>query len=146
VSIQTSKNTAGPGDELAVSLTVANSGDGGPVDVYLGALMPPDAGFSFGCPLLDAIAFVADGGSQIVTTCRSAPPQTFPPFMANASLPASMPEITLAPFWQFVLPPGLPPGAYTMFMVITPPGAFVDGRVDAADLLAVTTSTFIYAP
>jgi hypothetical protein len=33
-----------------------------------------------------------------------------------------------------------------MFVVLTPPRAFLDGRVDATDLLAVTSATFTYTP
>jgi hypothetical protein len=33
-----------------------------------------------------------------------------------------------------------------MFLALTPPGAFLDGRIDPEDLLAVTSSTFTYTP
>jgi hypothetical protein len=146
VALHTSKTAAQPGDLLQVNLTVANSGEAGQVDVYFGALLPPEAGPRLGCPGGDAVAFVADNATRIVTTCLSSSPAGFAPYAQGASLPGSLPETTLAPFWEVVLPAGLPAGTYTLFLALTPPGALADGRIDAADVLALTSATFTYGP
>ncbi|HEV8673016.1 MAG TPA: hypothetical protein VGX21_03140 [Methylomirabilota bacterium] len=146
VALHTSKTAARAGDLLQVNLTVANSGEAGQVDVYFGALLPPEAGLRLGCPGGDAVAFIADDATRIVTTCLSSSPAGFAPFFQGASLPGSLPETTLAPFWQFVLPPGLPAGTYTLFLALTPPGALLDGRIDPEDLLALTSASFTYSP
>ena len=77
--------------------------------------------------------------------CLSDPPQSFPPLLQDAFLPGPLPVTTVTNFLSAPLPAGLPLGTYTMALALTPPNAFADGIVDAADLLAVAAATFTVA-
>jgi len=63
-------------------MTVANPGPERLVDVYFGALLPPQTG---GCPGRDPIAFLADGFATTVVTCLTAAATTFGAHSRNVS-------------------------------------------------------------
>jgi hypothetical protein len=134
-----------PGDVLSLGVAAANFGSARSVDVYVGAVLPPDAGATLGCPASDPVAFLTDGFSRIVTTCLSAPPVSFPPLYRAMTLPASLPT-TVIPLGTLPWPTGAPPGAYTFFVTLTVPDALVDGRADSAAVVAVTSMTVIFGP
>ncbi len=123
-----------------------NSGPEELVDVYFGALLPPETGPGLGCPSADPVAFVADGFTRVVVTCLSASPETFPPMFRSVSIPAELPATLIPDFWGFEWTPSLAAGAYTFFLVLTPPDALADGRVDATDLIATAFYTLTLGP
>lgn len=139
------KTSFHPGETFQLAVTAANPGPGQLVDVFVGALLPPDTGPAFGCPAGDPIAFLADGFTRIVVTCLSAPPQGFPPLFQGTMLPAALPATSI-PLSTLQWPAGAPLGTYTFFLVLTPPNAFTDGRVDATDFVALSTSNVVLGP
>jgi hypothetical protein len=133
-----------PAERMQVDVTVANDGPQRLVDVYFGALLPVEVGPGLGCPAGDAIAFVTQGSA--VVTCLTATPKTFAPLFRGVSLPFSLPETTIPNFRSVVWPSDLPTGAYTIFLTLTPPDAFADGRADPTDLLATASQGLTFAP
>ncbi len=123
---------AGDTAEVRITLPAAAPRDV-PVDIFVGVALPPYAGPALGCPGYDPIALVVGAGSGIEWRCLSSPPQTFHPAVAGGSLSALPARLPFA--WR----PGLPPGVYTFFVVVTRPGALADGRVDPGDVLAIAT-------
>src|SRR5262249_44078347 len=79
------------GDLLVVALTAANPGPAGFVDVFFGVLFPPAAGPGLGCPGGDAVAFIADAFTQVVVSCLSAPPASFPALFHEIGVPGALP-------------------------------------------------------
>jgi hypothetical protein len=144
LEVRLNQPTFRPAERLQVDVAVANDGTPRLVDVYFGALLPVEAGPGLGCPAGDAIAFVTEGSG--VVTCVTAPPTTFAPLFRSVSLPSSLPETTIPNFWSFVWPSDLPTGAYTIFLTLTPPDAFSDGRADPIDLLATASQGLTFAP
>jgi photosystem II stability/assembly factor-like uncharacterized protein len=133
------------GDSLVVNLTASNLGPAGFLDVFFGLLLPAATGPALGCPG-DAVAFMADAFTHVVVSCLSSPPQGFPPLFKGIALTANMPLTAFPGFFVRALPPGLAPGAYTVFLVVTPPGAFLDGTIDSEDLVAVASTGFTLVP
>ncbi len=117
------------GERLTLSVTVANPGSAGRVDVYFGALLPASAGPAVGCPGGDAVAFLADGFTRVVVTCLSAPPATFPRLVRNTAIPGSLAPTTLPDFFLFDWTPDLPAGTWTFFLVLTPTDVVALGGV-----------------
>ena len=88
-----------PGETSSLTATIGNPGDATLVDVYLGVLIPPEAGPGLGCPQGDAIAFAAEGSSSLVVRCASSSPATFPRFATGASIPAGLPPTSVPDFF-----------------------------------------------
>jgi glucose/arabinose dehydrogenase len=145
VALTMNKQSFHPGEMLQFAVTASNPGPGQLVDVYVGALLPPETGPKFGCPAGDPIAFFADAFTRIVVTCRSAPPQTFPALFRAVTLPGQLPA-TSFPLSSLQWPTGAPPGTYIFFFLLTPPNAFADGSMDAPDLLALSTLSVTLGP
>lgn len=135
-----------PGDVLRLALGLSNPGSERLADVYFGILLPSDAGPGFGCPGGDAIAFLGDSFQWIVMTCGSAPPQSFAPLMRSVMVAGPVTGARVTDFWDLPWATGLPAGRYTLFIVLTSPNAFDDGRVDPADLLATAVDTVTFVP
>src|SRR6266511_2639819 len=95
---------------------------------------PSRARWGSSCPAGDGIAFLADDFTRVALGCASDPPQTFSPLARDVVVPGGMPPTTLAALFTTQVPPGTPSGAYTVFLVLTAPGAFADGRVDPTEL------------
>jgi hypothetical protein len=135
-----------PGDLLRLTLALSNPGSERPADVYFGILLPSEAGPGFGCPAGDAIAFLGDSFQRIVLTCASTAPQGFAPLMRGVMVAGPVTGVRVPDFWSLPWAAGLPAGRYTLFMVLTSPNAFDDGRVDPADLLATAVDTVTFVP
>ena len=86
------------------------------------------------------------GGAGAQLTCLSAPPQSFLPLASKVTLPGELPSTALADFFTFMWEATEPPGTYNFFLVLTPVGAFADGQIDPADLLAVSAQTITFLP
>ncbi|HEV8676392.1 MAG TPA: GDSL-type esterase/lipase family protein [Methylomirabilota bacterium] len=127
------------GETLQVDLTVAD--DDGPeqlADVYFGALLPPAAGPGLGCPNQDAIAFIADAFTHIVLTCLADVPAAAAP-LYRVQIPASLPLETVLGYWTLQWAPGIPPGPYLLFFILTPAG-------DRTTVLMSTSHALTLAP
>lgn len=136
----------GPGEVMSVDLTVSNAGPGRLVDVFFGVLLPATPGLGSGCPAGDPIVFLADNFARNVSGCASSPPQTFAPLMRRASLPGPLSPLTLPGFFTVAWPAGVAPGPYTMFLLLTEPQGFDDGRVDPDDVVALGMVTVTVGP
>lgn len=133
-----------PGESLDIDVTVANPGPAIAVDVYFGIVLPAAAGPGLGCPGADAVVFIAAGSAQV--TCLSASPQSFHALATNVTLPGALPSLTVSDFFTFTWGTTEPAGTYTVFLVLTPVGAFADGQLGPADLLAVGSQTITFVP
>jgi len=143
VTLSLNKKTFRAGETLRVDITVANPGPERLVDVYFGALLPPQTG---GCPGRDPIAFLADGFATTVVTCLTAPATTFGAHSRNVSIPAALPVTAFPNFFSFLWTSDLPAGFYTVVLFFTPVGALGDGRVDAADVIALAADVLSFIP
>lgn len=132
------------GERLVLSVTVANPGSAGRVDVYFGVLLPASAGLARGCPAGDAVAFVSDGFAGVTVGCLSAPPSMFPRLVRGATIPRNLPPTTLVDFFAFPWTPDLPAGTWRFFLVVTTPDAVALGGV--IRLLAADTVDVTFAP
>jgi hypothetical protein len=135
-----------PGAAFAVDLSVANLGGTGPVDVYFGALLPAAVGPAFGCLGGDALAFFAGSLAQVAVTCASASPASFAPLLRGVPIPALLPTTPVPGFFSAVWPPGVAPGAYLFFMLLTPPDALTDGVIGLGELMAIGTASLTAVP
>ncbi len=143
VTLSLNKKTFRLGETLRVDITVANPGPERLVDVYFGALLPPQTG---GCPGRDPIAFLANGFATTVVTCLTAPATAFGAHSRNVSIPAALPVTAFPNFFSFLWTSDLPAGFYTVVLFFTPAGALGDGRVDPADVIALAADVLSFIP
>jgi hypothetical protein len=80
-----------------------------------------------------------------VMTRLDADPRTFAPLAASFEFPPGM-EATFDDFFVYTFTGGESAGAYTIFTLLTPPGAFADGQVEPGDLLGLTVQPFTINP
>jgi hypothetical protein len=130
------RETAEVGEDVQVSVSLANHCSARSVDVYVVIVLPPAAPPSVGCPGSLALVFVTNGGSAFALRCQSASVATFPPFVANVTIPAAI-DVTVHDLAAFTWPAGAPSGSYTLAIVATPPDAFADGVLGPGDILAL---------
>jgi hypothetical protein len=130
------RETTEVGEDVQVSVSLANHCSVRSVDVYVVIVLPPTAAPSVGCPGSVALVFVTNGGSAFALRCQSASVATFPPFVANVTIPAAV-DVTVHDLAAFTWPAGAPPGTYTIAIVATPPSAFADGVLGPSDILAL---------
>ncbi len=145
LTLALSASTVHPGDLLVASLTAANPGGPGAVDVYFGMLLPPAAGGPAGCPAGEALEVIGAGFARTLA-CLATAPSNVAPLVRNVPVGASMPPVTLAGFFAMTWPADRSAGPYTFFMVLTRPGAFDDGRIDAGDIVTIATATAVASP
>jgi hypothetical protein len=131
------------GNALRLDLTVGNPLGPLTADIYLGAVLPPAAGPSFGCPGGDAIAFL-DVSSAVAVRCRSASAATFPRFRDGAFIPAGL--TTLGSLVSFTWPSTAPAGAYVVFVALAVPGSLDDGAIGPGDVIAIVGDTVTFSP
>ena len=124
------------GDILRVRLGIHTLGPTVTTDVYLGFLWPDGVTVLFVTSLAPL-----DG----VVTRLDADPRTFTPFTASFEFPPGV-EATLDDFMVYAFTGGESLGPYAVFTLLTPPGVFQDGQVDAGDLLALTRQLFTVSP
>ena len=124
------------GDTLRVGLRTQNPGVAVTADFYFGVFLPDGVTVLFITSLspLDATA-----------TRLDADPRTFRPLLANVQLPQGL-DTTLADFLVYTFAGGETAGTYAVFALLTPPGAFSDGRVDPGDLPAIDVRPFSFSP
>ena len=124
-----------PSDELRVGLGVWNSGPAFFADFYFGFFLPDGATLVF---LINLNPLTG------VSTALDADPWTFSPLAANLEIPANMdviiPDVLVLPLTTN----DIPEGEYFMFGLLSPPGAFQDGKIDENDILAWTMKSFIF--
>ncbi len=136
--------TVRPGTLLQGTVTVSNDGGAQPLDVYVALALPAAVGPGVGCPSGDAVAFLTGSGATL--TCVSSGVQTFAPLLTNVSLPADLFTPISAPLFSLVWPAGAPLGPYTVAFVLTPAGAFSDGRVNPTAGIVLATAGFSATP
>jgi Right handed beta helix region len=124
------------GDTLRVRLGIHNPGPTITADAYLGILLPD------GVTVLFVTCLAPLDG---VVTRLDADPRTFVPLAASYDFPSGE-EATVEDFFVYTVTGGESPGSYTVFSLLTPPGAFADGQVDAGDLLGLTVQLFTVSP
>lgn len=132
------RETIAVGEGVHVSVPVANPCSARAVDVYVVIVLPPTVAASVGCPGSLALAFVANGGSAFALRCGSASVATFPPYMANVTVPSGI-DFTVDDVLALTWPAGAPSGTYTLAILATTPGAFADGALDLGDILTLST-------
>lgn len=122
-----------PGGRLAVGLTVRNPNLAFLADFYLGAVIPGGT-----------LCFITSL-SPVGATClpQNSDPRDFRPLAASVLLPGGL-DVTLPELFAYTFDGREPLGDYLFFGLLTPPGAFVDGHVDACELLFLSSvsSTF----
>jgi hypothetical protein len=141
-----SLNTAGvrPGTFLQGTVSVTNVGGARALDVYVVLVPPASAGPSLGCPSGGALAFLTGSGATL--TCVSSGVQTFAPQLTDVSLPADLFTAVSAPVFSFTWPATAPTGPWTAAVVLTPVGAFKDGRVNPMAGIVVAPAAFSATP
>jgi hypothetical protein len=137
-SLSVSPPTVSPGGVLQATVSVANEGYDRFVEVYVALVLPSAVGPGVGCPGGDAVAFMIPGG--FAATCLSASVQTFAPLL-EVGLPHIFVPVS-GTLFALAWPTGAPPGPYTVALVMTPRGAFADGRVDPFASMVVATAGF----
>ena len=124
-----------PGDTLRVGVRVQNPDVAVSADFYFVVLQPDGT----------AIFVTSLSPLDSVETRLDADPRTFQPLLANVQVPQGM-DTTLKGFFVYPFAGGEPIGAYTIFAVLTSPGAFNDGRVDPGDLPVIDARPFSFSP
>jgi len=131
LTLSLNRQAVGPGGVVQASLTAANPGGAGAVDLYFVILVPPATSSQLGCPGGDGVVFLADAFSTVLVECVStAPVQSFEPLFRNVCLPAGLPPTTVPSFFSLTWPPNVPAGTYTFAMFATPSMAFAHGIID----------------
>src|SRR5437867_4469643 len=131
LTLNLNRQAVGPGGLVQASLTTANPGGAGAVDLYFVILVPPATSSQLGCPGGDGVVFLADAFSTVLVECvATAPVQSFEPLYRNVCLPAGLPPTTVPSFFSLTWPPNLPAGTYTFAMFATPAMAFAHGIID----------------
>jgi hypothetical protein len=74
-----------------------------------------------------------------------ADPRTCLPLLPNAQLSQGF-DVALTDFFAYPFAGQEPVGTYTVFAVLTPPGAFNDGYVDPGNLLVIDARPFSFSP
>ncbi len=140
LGLTVNRTSFSPGQTAEVVVVPPTSGsDTGPVDVYLGALLPAAAGAAAGCPAGDAVVFLADGFAGLRLACASGPPSTFAPLARNVA------AADVATGFTFVWTPDFPPGVYTFFVALTRAGALADGAIDPGDVLGLAAGSAAFS-
>jgi hypothetical protein len=122
------------GDTLRVGFRVQNPDVAVSADFYFVVLQPDGT----------AIFVTSLSPLDSVETRLDADPRTFRPLFANVQLPQGL-DVTQTDVLVYRFAGGEAPGIYTVFAVLTPPGAFNDGRVDPGDLLAIDARPFVFS-
>jgi hypothetical protein len=132
VTLGLNQATVRPGHTLRVQLGLHNPAPSVTADAYLGVLLPDGVTIFFVTSLVPL-----DG----VVTRLDADPRTFAPLAASYEFPSGL-EVTVEDFFVYPVTGEESPGAYTIFTLLTPPGAFADGQIDPGDLLGLTLQPF----
>jgi hypothetical protein len=128
--------TVRPGDTLRVRLGIHTRGPTVTADASLGVLLPD------GMTVLFVTSLAPLDG---VVTRLDADPRTFAPLATAYDFPPGL-EVTVEDYFVYAVTGDESPGSYAIFTLLTPPGAFADGQVDAGDLRALTLQPFTISP
>jgi Divergent InlB B-repeat domain len=125
-----SRHTASAGDEVQVSVTARNDGPATSVELYFVILGPATLSSIWGCPDGDAVAFVVDGFSRVLTSCmNTASPASFEPLYRDVSLGGGMALPAGLDLFSFTWPEGVPEGVYTFAIFTAPAGTYAKGAL-----------------
>jgi hypothetical protein len=146
LGVSVSSHTVTPGDTVQVNLTKANSGGSTSAELYFVILVPPALSSTYGCPDGDAVVFVADGFSKVLTPCvNTASPSSYEPFDPGASFPAGTMNTTPG-FFTFTWPTGIPGGTYTFMIFTAPLGTYASGNLSPSLITAVGSDSLQASP
>jgi glucose/arabinose dehydrogenase len=126
----------GPGQTLQVAATVRTGETSVAADAYLGFVAPDRQTVTF-------VTRIAPPAGAVTTLAADA--RSFTALARGLTIPART-EVTVDDLLVYGIAGTEPPGPYTVFLVLTRPGAFDDGRVDPGDLLALATQTLVLGP
>jgi hypothetical protein len=136
VALTLNQTTFRPGETLRLGLRLANLGPAVTADFYTGLLLPDGV----------TLVFFTDLPSLTgVPTRLDADPRTFPPLLVNLPFAQGL-DLTFADVATYPFTGGEIPGNYAVFALLTPPGAFADGRIDAGDLLSLAVQPYTVSP
>jgi len=136
LTLSVNQTTFGPGDTLHVGLHEDSPGADVMADWYFGILLPDGVTLFF---------FTSLSPLNGVLTRVDADPQSFPPLIPNMIIPSGV-DVTREDIFVFTFSGNEPLGTYVLFTLLTVPGAFADGRVDAGDILVLDTKPFTTTP
>jgi hypothetical protein len=125
-----------PGETLRLGLRFDNPGPSVTADFYTGFLLPDGVTLVFFTSLTPLTSTM---------TRLDADARTFPPLLINLPFPQGL-HLTFEDIATFTFTGGEVPGSYALFALLTPPGAFQDGRVDPGDLLSLAVQPFTFSP
>jgi hypothetical protein len=141
----TLQKTFRAGETIVVSATLGNR-DAQVVDVFFGAIPPPELGPVLGCPGRDAAVLLVDGFTRSIVACFATFPQNFEPVERNLPLPSGLPLTEVPKLFSLTRTPEIPAGAYTFFAALTRAGALTDGHLGQDELLAVAVVSVTFDP
>jgi subtilisin family serine protease len=133
LSLGLNQTTFRTGQTLIVALGAQNTGPAFTADFYLGMILP------------DGVTVVFFTPTNIITSRLDADPRTFQPLAANVPLPEGL-ALIIDNFRSLTFSGGEPPGTYSFFAFLAPPGAFGNGRIDPGEILALGIQPFSFSP
>jgi len=132
VNLATADPTRPAGDTVHARVTVENVGPSATIDAFLGLLFPDGT----------TLAFVAEDGQWAFGNIGQ--PATFVPAFPAQPIPQNL-SVLEVPV-DMVLPAGLRPGSYNLFLAVTAPGVFADGSFGPADLFGLGVVPLLVTP
>jgi len=124
------------GETLRLGLRFDNPGPTVIADYYTGLLLPDG---------MTLVFFTSLTPFTSTTTRLDADPRTFQPLLVELLFPQGQ-QLTSEDIAAYPFTGGEAPGSYAVFALLTPPGAFHDGRVDPGDLLSLAVQPFTFSP
>jgi hypothetical protein len=121
------------GETASLSVLASSTGQAGAADVFLGVLLPDGVTLLYFSDLTPNVAFGRFDALGALT-----------PMIASQSLDSF--NLSRADFFSRTWLGGEPPGTYTIYFVLTQPGALADGVPNPGDLLGARTASFTFAP
>ena len=147
LGLSLSRHAVPPGDTVQVSVTQANSGGATSLELYFIVLVPPALSATLGCPDGDAVVFLADGFSKILTPCiNTAAPESLVPVYRDVAVPAAMPATTTPTFYAFNWPADIPGGVYTFAIFTAPVGTYANGTLSISTITAFASDSVQASP
>jgi hypothetical protein len=120
------------GDTVGLSILATGGGQTGAADVYLGVLLPDGDTLLYFTDLTPSFAFGNFANLAAVS-----------PMIPSQDLGTL--NLSRSSFFPYTWSGGEPPGTYTIFFVMTSPGALSDGS-PAGDVLAASVTSFTFNP
>jgi hypothetical protein len=136
VRVSVNQSAFHSGDGLRIGLTAKNAVAAFDADLYLGLLLPDGATLCF-------VTALSPLAGQCVPL--STDPSSFPRLAANIPVPSSL-DATLPDLIAYTFGGGEPPGVYSVFALLTRPGALADGVIDPGDIIGLDVQPFTFQP